>query len=29
MPIDEEKSNSNWIIQKKKCECGGTAEIKL
>lgn len=28
-PIDEEKSNENWVVYKivEKCECGGTFQF--
>jgi hypothetical protein len=29
MPIDLEKSNSNWTVYKQQCSCGGKGKIKF
>ena len=29
MPIDKEKSNTNWTVYEVKCPCGGKSKIEI
>lgn len=29
MPVDNEKSNQNWVVYKNECHCGGKGKLDM